>query len=85
MPSSSTIKTVSPLLQLSLLRHTVEAEQEADLNDGDDFDMLEEYDDTDHLGAIGAAAPPSLDRRTSGGLLGVNQLVVKDDYMENQF
>ena len=80
LPSSSTIKTVSPLLQLSLLRHTVEAE-EAELNDGDDFDMLEEYDDTDHLNP--AATLP--DRKTSGGLLGVNHAVMNDNYMENQF
>lgn len=71
---------MSPLLQLSLLRHTVEAE-EADLNDGDDFDMLEEYTDTDHLNP----AATSLDRRTSGGLIGVNQMVMNDNYMENHF
>ena len=77
LPSSSTIKTVSPLLQLSLLKHTVED----DLNDGDEFDMLEEYDDIEHLNPQAT----SLDRRTSGGLLGVNHIVMKEDYMEDQF
>ena len=71
---------MSPLLQLSLLKHTVEPEEDF-LNDGDEFDMLEEDDYTDHLNL----AATSLDRPTSGGLLGVTHIVMKEDYMEDQF